>query len=75
MLDVIVTISIYLTLILGVGVLIIACYYVWDYAVKLILTFFKLHGLFIRFMYEYYNEKHRRPSDLVRPEISDKEAE
>lgn len=74
MFEIIVWFSVSTTILLGIGVLIVACYYVWDFAVSCILKLFKIHGLFIRFVSEYNKVKNGRPS-VIKPEIFKKEEE
>lgn len=53
-------IATYAVMILGIGVLLIGIYYVWDFAFRLILGFFKIHDLFRQFIFDHYRKKKRK---------------
>lgn len=62
-----------LTVALGIGILGVACFYVWGFVVMQILKFFKIHELFFRFMVEYYRRK--RDAEPAKPSIIREEDE
>jgi hypothetical protein len=63
-------VSSYLTMALGIGVLLIGIYYVWEYVFRLTLSFFRMHDLFRQFIFDSYRKKRQ----VFTPEINDKEA-
>lgn len=64
-------ITTYSTMILGIGVLLIGIYYVWEFVIRLILTFFKVHDLFRQFIFE----RHRKKKTVYTPTINKEESE
>jgi hypothetical protein len=54
--QVLTTISSYLTMSLGIGVLLIGIYYVWGYVFEKALTVFHIHDLFRQFIFDSYRK-------------------
>lgn len=54
------TIATYAVMVLGIGVILIGIYYVWDFAFRLMLAFFKIHDLFRQFIFDHYRKKKRK---------------
>jgi hypothetical protein len=69
--DVLVLISGYFVMILGIGVIIIGIYYVWDIAFKRILTMFKIYGLF----FEFICDRYRKKREIFTPQMKRKDTE
>lgn len=64
-------IATYLTMILGIGVLLIGIYYVWEFVVRLLLAFFKIHALFRQFIFD----QQRKKKTVYSPTLNKEESE